>query len=131
MQERFLYLSVSKNIGETKLNKERQDRLQYLRKQRFLSDQEHEELEKLEDDFKLEEDESKEFNPRIKKEKRTIASILIEKFKSKPATKEQIEQLKLEVEMATLKRKLAEEKAKTPNRLAKILKVLSDVDSKK
>lgn len=59
------------------------------------------------------------------KPKRSIMEIIIQKLKSKPATQEEIDQLKLEVAKAKEIRDLRIIKSQTPSKFAKILDTLT------
>ena len=60
-----------------------------------------------------------------KKERKTIIRYLLEKYKKKPATWDEIQQLKLERAKAYLQRDIKLAKAQTPSKFAKGLKMLS------
>jgi hypothetical protein len=61
--------------------------------------------------------------------KKTIIEYLKEKFKSKPATREEIDQLKLEVEKAIAIRDIRIAKAQTPSKFAKLLDTLTTLSN--
>lgn len=63
------------------------------------------------------------------KPRRTIIEYLKERFASKPATREEIDQLKLEVEKAIAIRDLRIAKAQTPSKFAKILDTLTTLSN--
>lgn len=109
--------------GEIKLNiEEKQARLKELsRPDAILSDQDYEEAKQLEEELEMihqEETQSfketnidlgngKGFTVPIKKRKRSLLEIILEKVKKKPITFEQIEKLKNERTVAYLKRDIA------------------------
>ena len=101
---------------------DKQSRLKELSKPgMILSDQEYEEKERLEEELNIlhqEETESfKETNVNLgngkiislpeKKKKRSLLSIVLQKIKKKPATWDEIQQLKLEKQKAVLKRDIS------------------------
>ena len=55
-----------------------------------------------------------------KRRKRSLYEIIKEKRQGKPATQEEIEQLKLEVQKAQLKQQIAQAKSKTPSKIDKL-----------
>ena len=95
---------------------EKQERLKELSKpNNILSDQEYEEKEKLEDELRIihqEETninlgEGKGFTIPIKKQKKSLLDIIINKLRKKPVTWNEIEHLKLEKQKAVLKKDIA------------------------
>ena len=84
-------------------------RLKELRKIKRPSDQELEEILALEKHLtSLQNTKTK---PEQKREKRTILQVILERLKEKPATEEEIKQLKLEAEKYKLKADIAKSKA--------------------
>ena len=79
----------------------------------ILSDQEYAERERLKEELNIIQKEEKEQsepvqqNQPVKKTKRSLLDIVLEKIKKKPATWEEIQQLKLERQKAILKRDIA------------------------
>ena len=57
--------------------------------------------------------------------KKTIIEYIIEKLKKKPTTREDIEQLKLELEAAELKRDISKAKSETGNKTKDLLNLFS------
>ena len=106
---------ISMNIED------KQERLKELRKIQFPSDQEVQEIEQLEEELNMiHQEETQVFKETnidlgtgkgiiipIKKRKRSLLEIILEKVKSKPATFEEIQQLKLDKQRAELKRDIA------------------------
>ena len=91
----------------------------------FKSDQEIERIEQLEEEIRLlyhdlelhnivtEETYKKE--PIVKRQKKSILDLIIQKIKPKPVTFDEIQQLKLEKQRAELKRDIAKAKYETKN----------------
>ena len=109
---------------------EKQSRLKELSKPNaILSDQEYEEKERLEDELNLIQKEEtntlqqvdvnlgngKGFTIPVKKQKRRLIDIILNKIKKKPVTFEQIERLKNERIVAYLKRDIAKAKYEQRN----------------
>lgn len=104
-------------------------RIADLEREKFRSDQEEDEMKRLEEELNLIEKDTKESNDFVvdkpKRRKRTVIEVLREKLGKKPeapATNDEIDQLKRERTKAILKRDIAlaksEEKALRPKRLA-------------
>ena len=64
-----------------------------------------------------------------KRKKRSLAEIIYEKLKSKPATKEEIEQLKLERERAIIKRDITLIKSQTQTKASRIMDLLTTLSN--
>jgi len=109
---------------------DKQIRLKELSKPNIiLSDQEYEEKERLEDELNIiQQEETKGFSETnvslgsgkgftipVKKQKKSLFDILINKLKKKPITSEQIEKLKNERTVAYLKRDIAKAKYEQRN----------------
>lgn len=98
-------------------NLEKQERINQLRKENYLSDQEDLELNQLLEELRLtrkdnttQPQQQPTQNPGVnkpKKQKRSLLQILLEKREKVPATFKEIEQLRLEKQKATLQRDIA------------------------
>ena len=110
---------------------EKEDKLKQLKKIDYPSDQELEEIEKLEEEINIIQQESrppvKEIDVNPKKQRKTIFQYVYERMKTKPATYNEIQQLKLERHKAILIRDIKIAKSQTPSRLGKSLKLLSSL----
>ena len=126
-------------------NKQLLDRLKKLNSIPYKTDQEIEESERLTEELSLtitDMDLKQPLPPKLavpfvpapppvpeKRRKRSILEILIEKYREKPATHDEIMQLKLNAQRAELKARIATAKNRTPNRLQKVLSNLSALNS--
>ena len=113
---------------------QKQTRLKELSREKFLSDDEQAEKDMLTEELEIIHNEETQpiIEPvKVKREKRSIAQILIEKLKPKQeakATWDEIQQLKLEYAKARLIQGIAKAKADTPAKksgMAKFMSVLS------
>lgn len=120
---------------------EKVERVRYLNNQNGLSDEEHEEREKLEKELftarhdmnkvisKVTTDSMKETLVEIPTKSKAIAIIksLVFKKPEQPATKEEITQLGLELEKAQLKREIALAKLNTPRKSDRIFQAVGGI----
>lgn len=93
---------------------DRQNRLNYLNKQNYLSDQELEEKLRLEEELRLmihEPSKLEKIEIITKKPKRSLLGIIIEHFKEKPVTQEELDELKKKAVKYRLKADIAKSKS--------------------
>ena len=102
---------------------EKQERLNYLNRQKALSDDEFEEKLQLEEDLRLLTEKEQFSNPKLEKmstepkqEKKSIGQVLFkfikEKLKEKPVTPEELQELKMQAVKYRLKADIANSKEK-------------------
>lgn len=116
---------------------QKQERLKELSREKFLSDDENKEKDCLAEELEIIHNEETEpivepVKVEVKKEKRSIAQILIEKLKPKPeakATWDEIQQLKLEYTKAKLVQGIAKAKADTPQKKTGFAKLMTAMSS--
>lgn len=112
---------------------DKQARLKELFREKFLSDDEQLEKNRLEEELQIIHNEETQpakepTKVEVKKQKRSLAQVLIEKLKSKPepkATWDEINQLKLEYQKTELLQKIAKAKADTPTKKTGLARFLT------
>lgn len=116
------------------MNEEKKKRLMELIEKGNCTDKEIAEINKLEEEIrsgnnqdepKPNQEEIKQLIEKPKRERKSIIQYLIQRYKKKPATWDEIQQLKLERTKAFLERDIKLAKSQTPSRFAKATQLLS------